>query len=32
MKMKNFRKFALSMFKKYGVNVTFEELQRRGEI
>lgn len=28
----NFRKWALSMFKKYGTNVTFEELHRRGEI
>ena len=28
----NFRKWALSMFKKYGTSVTFEELHRRGEI
>ena len=28
----NFRKWALSMFKKYGTNVTFEELHMRGEI
>ena len=32
MKMKNFRKWAWSMFIKYGTNVTFEELHRRGEI
>ena len=32
MKMKNFRKFAWSMFIKYGLDITFEELQRRGEI
>ena len=32
MKMKNFRKFALSMFIKYGLYITFEELQKRGEI
>ena len=32
MKMKNFRKWAWSMFIKYGTGVTFEELHRRGEI
>ena len=32
MKQENFMKWALKMFKIYGVNVTFEELHRRGEI
>lgn len=32
MNMKNFRKWSLEMFIKYGVSVTFEELHRRGEI
>ena len=32
MKQETFRKWALSMFIKYGINVTFEELHRRGEI
>ena len=32
MKQETFRKWALSMFIKYGVSVTFEELHRRGEI
>ncbi len=32
MNMRNFRKWAWSMFIKYGTSVTFEELHRRGEI
>ena len=32
MKMKIFRKWAYEMLLKYDVNVTFEELHRRGEI
>lgn len=32
MNMRNFRKWAWSMFIKYGTNVTFEELHRMGEI
>ncbi len=32
MNMRNFRKWAWSMFIKYGANVTFEELHRMGEI
>ena len=32
MKKENFMEWALKMFKIYGVNVTFEELHRRGEI
>lgn len=32
MNMRNFRKWAWSMFIKYGTSVTFDELHRRGEI
>ena len=32
MKMRDFRKWSWEMFKKYGTDVTFEELHRRGEI
>ena len=32
MKMKKFRKWSLEMFIKYGLDITFEELQKRGEI
>lgn len=32
MNMRNFRKWSWEMFIKYGVDVTFEELHRRGEI
>lgn len=32
MKQETFRKWAWSMFIKYGLDITFEELQRRGEI
>jgi hypothetical protein len=32
MKMKKFRTWAWEMFAKYDMNVTFEELHRRGEI
>ena len=32
MKQENFMEWALKMFKIYGVNVTFEELHRKGEI
>ena len=32
MNIRNFRKWSLEMFIKYGINVTFEELQKRGEI
>ena len=32
MKQEIFRKWACSMFIKYGTSVTFEELHRRGEI
>ena len=32
MKQENFMEWALKMFIKYGTNVTFEELHRRGEI
>ena len=32
MSQRNFRKWAWSMFIKYGKDVTFYELQQRGEI
>ena len=32
MNMRNFRKWYWEMFIKYGINVTFEEIQKRGEI
>ena len=32
MNMRNFRKWSWEMFIKYGLDITFEELQRRGEI
>ena len=32
MNIRNFRKWSWEMFIKYGLYITFEELQKRGEI